>query len=138
MLSQILRNRIESKREILRLKKRALRPKMSVLMNHYDFGGIWQHLQDIDDHHLRESHQYWMYPDNWPELRAKALRRDRYRCVRCGCGMDARTLHVHHIVPLSRGGSNEMTNLETICVKCHAEAHPGNARLRAMAERRRR
>lgn len=136
MYRQILRNKISDAREILRLKKQGMRPKIQVLSNHYDFGGIWQHLQDIDDHHLRESHQYWMYPDNWPEIRARILRRDRYRCVICGKGGDAGPLHVHHIVWVSRGGSHEDENLETRCVKHHADAHPGNARLRAMAERR--
>jgi formamidopyrimidine-DNA glycosylase len=32
-------------------------------------------------------------------------------------------LHVHHFVPLSEGGSNDPTNLTTICADCHRRMH---------------
>jgi 5-methylcytosine-specific restriction endonuclease McrA len=32
-------------------------------------------------------------------------------------------LEVHHIVPVSDGGSDEPHNLILLCAECHAEAH---------------
>lgn len=61
------------------------------------------------------------YPAYWPELRQLVLERDGYRCGNCG---SKEGLHVHHIVPLSLGGTNEMGNLRTLCKNCHARLHP--------------
>ena len=61
------------------------------------------------------------YPAYWPELRQVVLDRDGYRCGNCGGSED---LHIHHIIPLSLGGSNEMGNLRTLCRSCHARLHP--------------
>lgn len=30
----------------------------------------------------------------------------------------------HHIIPLSRGGSNRRVNIITVCSRCHATIHP--------------
>lgn len=57
-----------------------------------------------------------------PELREAILKRDKRRCVKCGC---KKWLHVHHIVPRSKGGSNDHDNLVTLCDICHMEEHRG-------------
>lgn len=43
---------------------------------------------------------------------------DRYgnKCLRCGC---AGPLTKDHIVPLSRGGSNDISNLQPLCSTCN-------------------
>lgn len=61
------------------------------------------------------------YPAYWPELRQLVLERDHNRCGNCG---STEELHVHHIVPLSLGGTNEMGNLRTLCKSCHQRLHP--------------
>jgi hypothetical protein len=61
------------------------------------------------------------YPENWQEIRKQALQRDGYRCGNCGA---TENLHVHHIVPLSKGGSNSLSNLRTLCKNCHQKLHP--------------
>jgi hypothetical protein len=61
------------------------------------------------------------YPPNWEEVRQVVLKRDGYQCGNCG---STENLHVHHIVPLSLGGSNELGNLRTLCKTCHAKLHP--------------
>jgi 5-methylcytosine-specific restriction endonuclease McrA len=61
------------------------------------------------------------YPAYWPELRQLVLDRDKHRCGNCG---STHELHVHHIVPLSLGGTNEMGNLRTLCRSCHERLHP--------------
>ena len=62
------------------------------------------------------------YPDDWNDLRHAVYRRDGYACG--NCGESDVELHAHHIVPLSRGGSNAMSNLTTLCVDCHILLHP--------------
>lgn len=53
-------------------------------------------------------------------LRAEVFRRDGYRCVDCGStAKDGATLHVHHIIPVSKGGKNELSNLATNCDRCN-------------------
>lgn len=62
------------------------------------------------------------YPDNWNELSKAAKRRDGRRCVRCGSTKPP--LHAHHVISLSRGGSNDIGNLITLCEDCHSREHP--------------
>ena len=65
------------------------------------------------------------YPDNWDELRERVYKRDEYRCQ--NCGISNVKLHCHHIVPLNKGGTNNLSNLITLCEDCHAKVHPGMA-----------
>lgn len=53
-------------------------------------------------------------------MRYDVLRRDGFKCVRCGRGReDGVKLHVDHIVPVSRGGKSTMDNLQTLCEDCN-------------------
>ena len=55
-------------------------------------------------------------------IRVKVLSRDNFRCIFCGKSpaTDIGTkLHIDHIVPFSKGGTNEMKNLQTLCEKCN-------------------
>lgn len=53
-------------------------------------------------------------------MRYEVLRRDGFRCVKCGRGReDGVKLHVDHIKPVSRGGKSEMDNLQTLCEDCN-------------------
>jgi len=53
-------------------------------------------------------------------MRYDVLRRDSHRCVKCGAsGKDGAKLHVDHIVPVSKGGRTEMSNLQTLCERCN-------------------
>lgn len=63
------------------------------------------------------------YPPNWSSVRKKALERDDYRCGNCGrSGLNNNQiqLEVHHIVELRNGGTNKLSNLQTLCEHCHA------------------
>jgi len=62
------------------------------------------------------------YPENWEEIKKQALERANYQCERCETkGIE---LHVHHIIPLSKGGTSESSNLQVLCKKCHSKQHP--------------
>ena len=46
--------------------------------------------------------------------------------MRChDCGVERDGLHKHHIVPKSLGGSNDPSNLVTLCANCHEDRHGG-------------
>ena len=51
-------------------------------------------------------------------LKIEVFKRDNYTCQECGRGREAK-LHVHHIMPVSRGGTDEMSNLITLCESCN-------------------
>jgi hypothetical protein len=54
-----------------------------------------------------------------PSKRWRVFARDGFKC-RCGrSAVDGTTLHVDHVQPRSRGGSNDITNLQTLCWECN-------------------
>lgn len=53
-------------------------------------------------------------------LRYDVLKRDGFRCVLCGMSSkDGAILHVDHIIPVSKGGKTELSNLRTLCERCN-------------------
>jgi ATP-dependent DNA helicase RecQ len=62
-------------------------------------------------------------PD-WITVRDAVLKRDNYKCVECGNRSAATETDVHHLLPRSAGGSDEPSNLVTLCDGCHAAHHP--------------
>lgn len=66
--------------------------------------GVWNGLMQLDP-----------VPES---LRYTVLKRDR-KCLLCGNGPDDAPLEVDHIVPRSKGGSNDITNLQVLCRPCN-------------------
>ena len=52
-------------------------------------------------------------------LRHAVLKRDNYRCVECGATNKETTLEIDHIVPVAKGGTNDISNLQTLCKDCN-------------------
>jgi 5-methylcytosine-specific restriction protein A len=50
----------------------------------------------------------------WKKVRLAVLERDGYTCT---CG--AKATEVDHIVPASQGGSDDLSNLRGMCLKCN-------------------
>ena len=48
--------------------------------------------------------------------RNRIYKRDNHQCVYCGSN---KSLTLDHVIPKSRGGKNEWTNLVTSCFKCN-------------------
>lgn len=70
------------------------------------------------------------YPDDWEQRRQRVYRRDDYQCANCrrrGGPHGDVELHAHHIVPKSRGGVHELSNLITVCEACHTAVHNRDA-----------
>lgn len=66
------------------------------------------------------------YPDDWDGRRRRVYKRANYSCRNCGAegGSSGSTeLHAHHVVPISRGGTHELSNLKCLCNKCHSKVH---------------
>jgi len=69
------------------------------------------------------------YPSDWDSRRKKVYKRDDYGCAHCGINGGPHgnaELHAHHIVPKSRGGSDNISNLITLCNECHKAVHSKN------------
>jgi hypothetical protein len=56
-----------------------------------------------------------------PSDRVKVLVRDNYQCRMCGISrVDGAVLELDHIHPVSKGGSNDLTNLQVLCRECNS------------------
>lgn len=51
--------------------------------------------------------------------RATILKRDNSTCQNCRKKFQAELLEIHHVTPKSKGGSDSIRNLTTLCLKCH-------------------
>lgn len=49
-----------------------------------------------------------------PQLMLALIERDGYRCARCGA---IEELTIDHILPLSKGGTDDLANLRILCKK---------------------
>lgn len=54
--------------------------------------------------------------DEWIALCAKYGN----RCLRCGLGFQ---LHADHVIPLSKGGTNDIGNIQPLCRSCNSHKH---------------
>ena len=88
------------------------------------------------------SEQFSMQPDNNNKKKKKKkyqarrraiklktrfaiLERDGFMCIYCGKNGTEGTLHVDHVVPVSKGGETTEDNLVTACVECNLGKHGG-------------
>lgn len=69
-------------------------------------GSVWQHRSSADGY----------VPGS---VRYQVLKRAKYRCELCGAHEDQAALHVDHIVPRARGGSDDISNFQSLCVTCN-------------------
>ena len=58
---------------------------------------------------------------SWWSILRDVEKRDGKRCS--DCGTTDLKIERHHIVPLSRGGTNSLRNIISLCERCHARRH---------------
>ena len=54
-----------------------------------------------------------------PALRHEVFHRDGYRCLECGATNKDIQLEIDHITPVTQGGTDELNNLQTLCMTCN-------------------
>ena len=54
-----------------------------------------------------------------PKQRWLILKRDGFKCKVCGATQEQSPLTVDHIIPVSKGGTNDENNLRTLCSECN-------------------
>lgn len=64
----------------------------------------------------------------WDSTRQRVYERDSGQCTRCRGIVTMATCHIDHIIPLSRGGTNELQNLRVLCRRCHVLRADGKHR----------
>lgn len=79
---------------------------------------------------MKLTHREWDTAE-WRKIRRRRLRIDKYTCVRCNEKFSPKQLTVHHVMPRSIGGSDDGTNLMTLCGPCHDYIEIHNLRTRA-------
>lgn len=58
-------------------------------------------------------------PRGWAKLRKTAGQRANWRCEECGIDIDLRAGRCDHIIAWADGGSDELDNLQWLCISCH-------------------
>ena len=53
-------------------------------------------------------------------IRYQVLSRAKSRCELCGIPNDQKALEVDHIIPRNKGGSDDISNLQSLCYSCNA------------------
>jgi len=76
----------------------------------------------------------WLYQKGinygFANTKAYVLDRDNHTCQHCKGKSKDRKLEVHHIVFRRNGGSDEASNLNTLCKNCHDSLHNGSITLK--------
>jgi 5-methylcytosine-specific restriction enzyme A len=53
------------------------------------------------------------------EVRKYVFTRNNYQCQSCGKTYLETELNIDHIIPLAKGGSNDISNLQSLCRTCN-------------------
>lgn len=59
----------------------------------------------------------------WKAIRDRVLERDNHQCKYCGARGGSVELEVDHVIPISKGGTHEFSNLVTACKDCNLSKH---------------
>ena len=68
--------------------------------------------------------------------KAYVLNRDSYTCQYCKGKKKDNRLHVHHIIYRSNGGSDDESNLITLCKICHNDVHSNKITLKKIGNKK--
>lgn len=55
------------------------------------------------------------------DMKRKIIKKSDERCAHCGKPISVKTMTVEHVIPISKGGTNELENLVALCECCNKE-----------------
>lgn len=68
-------------------------------------------------------------------IRYEVLKRAKYRCELCGASAEDVALHVDHIIPRNKGGQDDLSNFQSLCITCNTNKRDkDDADFRGMAD----
>lgn len=70
---------------------------------------------------------------SWAGIRKAVLLRDLYRCAVCQRIVDGREAQVDHRIPLADGGTDDLDNLQTLCLAHHGQKTRAEQRRKGFA-----
>ncbi len=81
--------------------------------------------QRIGEYIAKRGDQIWAHRNHAEgyisgTVRYEVLKRAKYRCELCGISANIKALEVDHIMPRSRGGSDDISNFQALCYSCNA------------------
>lgn len=84
--------------------------------------GCWERISETEFQLVKwtppAARRFQRIPLPW-QMRRAVLERDGYVCGICGLEVDEADLHIDHIVPVSKGGANDLTNLQVTHSFCN-------------------
>lgn len=83
-------------------------------------------IQSQNDQYKKQSSRIELDRDEYDNLKARVLHRDKWKCRHCGRRSG---LHCHHIVYRSAGGDDADYNLLAQCNSCHEAIHARHVRI---------
>lgn len=85
-------------------------------LKHSDPQEYWKVLRN---YRVQGWYKVYLATDHWKAVRERTMRRDKYRCQRCG---SRKSLEVHHL-NYDRVGKERLGDLVTLCYRCHRREH---------------
>lgn len=89
----------------------------------WDFEGLYREFHQMRQVRDKQSTTQFLRQQERQRVTARVrfdvFTRDGHRCVVCGSTAEVEPLHVDHIVPVSRGGTSDLDNLQTLCQTCN-------------------
>jgi 5-methylcytosine-specific restriction endonuclease McrA len=58
-----------------------------------------------------------------PDVKIQVFRRDKFKCRYCGVSNNTKKCQIDHIIPVSRGGTNDIDNLQLACRDCNLKKY---------------
>ncbi len=93
-----------------------------LVMQYYGWQNIDFIQKEFDNETFFDIKFQRMYQTNskkWKKISQQVFERDSYTCKYCG--KVGGTLEVDHVIPFSKGGSDELDNLVCACKKCNRQ-----------------
>lgn len=113
----------KDKYNLYRYSKKKHQRILSELINHDFINDIGNELVIVNPHDvlgIRRSDRNDIYDwIEWKIISNKVFKRDHYTCTYCG--RKNVKMEIDHIIPVSKGGSDDLSNLTTSCRRCNAQ-----------------